>query len=398
MNLWKSMAGMVEVELTSADLSASLTAINRMGIEISSLQWKDDLTARFQLRRSCLSMLCAFTEKRGESLKVCRHRGIFRQLITAAERPVLVMGYLLLFILTLVLPTRILFVQTEGNESVPDRQILEAAERLGVTFGTSRRELRSEKIKNGLLSGIPQLQWAGLNTSGCVATISVRERTIPKDAEKEVAVSRIVAARDGYILSGTVEQGTGLFQPGQTVHQGQLLISGYSDGGFCIRAVRAQGEIFAHTNREICAVTPVGYIAREGEPKTKQKISLLIRKKRINLWNDSGISDTTCGRMYEEYYITLPGGFRLPVAICIDTYRTEKMICAVWQQEHISEQLSNFAQQSLRQQMIAGVIKSSSEQIIQKDGLFTLQGSYFCEEMIGREQPEQIGVTNGENN
>lgn len=35
-------------------------------------------------------------------------------------------------------------------------------------------------MKNALLSAIPELQWAGVNTYGCRAVISVRERTLPE--------------------------------------------------------------------------------------------------------------------------------------------------------------------------------------------------------------------------
>ena len=43
--------------------------------------------------------------------------------------------------------------------------------------------IRSEKVKNSLLQRIPQLQWAGINTDGCVAVISVREKTAIKNSE-----------------------------------------------------------------------------------------------------------------------------------------------------------------------------------------------------------------------
>ena len=89
-------------------------------------------------------------------------------------RPVLLAGLGILFLLAMYLPSRVLFIRVEGNMQIPDRQILAAAEECGIRFGASRREVRSEKVKNALLSSVPQLQWAGVNTAGCVATISVR--------------------------------------------------------------------------------------------------------------------------------------------------------------------------------------------------------------------------------
>lgn len=397
MNFWKSLSGVVELELTSAVLPEALGAINAQAVEIRNLQWKNDLTCRFQTDRKHLRKLKALVDKRGETLRICKKSGLYWRGNALLRRPILVGGFLLILTLTYLLPSRILFVRVEGNHEIPDRQILEAAEKMGVAFGSSRRELRSEKVKNGVLSELPKLQWVGVNTAGCTAIVNVRERSDSEQTEPGYPVSHIVAAGDGYILSGIVEQGTGMFQPGQAVQKGQLLISGYTDCGFCIRAGRAKGEILAQTSREILTVTPENCLVPRGNRDVKRKISLLIRKKRINLWKDSGISPVTCGRMYAEYYVTLPGGFRLPVALCVDTYTQRDMIEGILQEADVSGGLREFSRQYLQQRMISGSIRKAEEQITNNRGLFQLRGNYICEEMIGRELPEQIGVTNGKN-
>ena len=398
MNLWQSITGVVEVELSSADLPAALAAITELGVEISSLSWKDELTCCFQLQRSRLRTLEILLQKRGERFTVRQRYGVFWKLSAFRKRPVAVAGILFFLVLSLMLPNRILFVQAEGNELVPERKLLETAGKYGVAFGASRRALRSEKIKNSILSDIPELQWVGVNTAGCVATVSVRERNLENKNETEFPVSRIVAYTDGYILSGTVGQGTAMFQQGQTVIKGQTLISGYVDSGFCIRALRAEGEILAQTKHEITAVLPENCLVRDSRQAVKRKISLRIGKKLINLWKDSGISGVTCGRMDKEYYVTLPGGFRLPAALCVETYTLWDTDRSEIDQNHAAALLRSFARQYLQSQMIAGSIVTPSEQIKKSDGLLVLRGSYICEEMIGREQPEQIGVTDGKNN
>lgn len=392
MNFWRSLSGAVEVELTSAELPEALAKINALGIGVGFPRWKNELTVTFRIRRTHYRQLKALAEKRGETLVVRRRLGLFWIGRSFLRRPVLTAGFLMLFILSVCLPSRILWVRVEGNHNIPQHQILEAAESMGVSFGTSRREIRSEQVKNGVLSRIPELQWVGVNTAGSVATISVRERTSPEDDRNGPSCSQIIADRDGYILSGTVLRGTPLFQTGQAVSRGQVLISGYVDGGFCIRAVRAEGEIMAQTNREIKAVTPAQCLLRTGKQEGKQKISLLLGKKRINFWKDSGISDVTCDRMYKEYYITLPGGFALPVGLCLDTYTFRETLVTEQDLDTVHRQLQAFSRRYLQQQMITGTVRSSRETLVQKQGVFMLQGQYVCEEMIGRER--KIGETN----
>ena len=397
MDFWKSMAGMMEVELTSAEPELALQAVNTKGIEIFYMRQVSELTCCFRIRRKDYQKLAALSRKRGETLRVLRKTGMFWSGKRMLARPVFLVGIVFLMAVVLYLPTRVLFVRVEGNEMIPTRQILAAAEESGICFGALRREVRSEKVKNALLSAVPELQWAGVNTAGCVATISVRERTITQETGKVNQVTNIVADRDGYILSATVTKGNSLVQVGQTVKTGQILVSGYTDCGICIQATASEGEILAQTNRNL-AVVMVSERVRRGEIQSvKKKYSLLIRKKRINLWKDSGISDTSCGRMYEEYYITLPGGFQLPVALCVETYTSYEDWTAIIPQEEAEDALREFAGTYLTQQMVAGEIRNRAETVSLEDGMYVLTGDYVCVEMIGRVQQEQIGDTNGKN-
>lgn len=395
MNVWRSIEGSLTAQLTSAEPENALAAINASGIPIFSLQWISDLTCRFQIRRRDQKRLEALIEKRGESLHVQVQPGLYWTAKRLRRRPVLLSGFLVLFLSVFYLPSRILFIQVEGNSRIPARKILEAAEDCGICFGASRREVRSEKVKNDLLGAVAQLQWAGVNTSGCTATISVRERNDTEHAKDKNYVSNIIATQDGYVLSGTATKGTALFQEGQTVKKGEVLISGYTDCGLSIRAGRAEGEVFAQTNRDFYAVTPVQFTKIGRTQGIKQKVSLIFRKKRINLWKDSGILEGSCGRMYEEYYATLPGGFQLPIALCIETYTYYEPENYQVMKEDAQEHLMQFTRDYLTEQMVAGQIRSGKESITQRKGIVSLEGNYTCIEMIGREQREQIGEQYG---
>ncbi len=389
--MWKSINGIVDAELTSAEPEAALTAINEIGIELWHLRQTGVLSYRFRLRRTDLAKLSGLCQKRGETLQVKKRLGLYWQLAAWKKRPILLLGMTLCLVAVLLIPTRVYFVRVSGNETVPTRRILAAAEESGIHFGAKRKAVRSEKVKNDLLAAVPELEWAGVNTSGCIAVVSVREGSAAEDVEAEGGVRHIAAARDGYLLSGTVVRGTPMFQPGQTVRQGQILISGYTDCGLTIRAERAEGEIFARTNRSFEAHTPAVCVRKSGQGDSHKKYSLLIGKKRINLWKGSGISDTTCGRMYKEYYMTLPGGFVLPVALCVDTYSVANL-----EQQEISpldaeKALTQFAEACLQQEMVSGTIQEKQESVGSENGCYVLRGDYDCTEMIGRVSREQIG-------
>lgn len=395
MNLWKSLEGIVELELTSADIAGALEAINTLEIPIQSVVFVDDLTARLTVSRRYLASVRTQTEKRGEKLRLLRRRGLFWTGVAAVKRPVLLCGLALLFFISLFLPTRVLFVRVEGNETVPSRLILAAAEDCGIRFGASRREVRSEKVKNALLGALPNLQWAGVNTAGCVATISVRERNDTTVPEETPGVSSIVASRDGVILSCTVTAGNAQCTVGQAVTEGQVLVSGYTDCGILIKATRAEGEIIAQTRHKITAVTPSEGTSRGEITSVSKNYSLILGKKRINLWKDSGICGTTCGRMYEEYYITLPGGFQLPAAIAVETHVCYESVPFQKTPEEAENALVFFSEDYTKSRMVSGTILSSDLSVSAGDGIYRLDADYLCQEMIGRQRQERKVETNG---
>lgn len=397
MGLWKFLSGSVEVELTSARPEWLFGKLNEQGIAIYALRRPDMLTGRFWINRGDWEKarnICTASEGK---ITVLAEKGLHRYLRMMKKRKLLISGMILLLLMTLYLPGRVLFVKVEGNGRIPDRQILSAAESCGIRFGASRRSVRSEKVKNALLSELPQLQWAGVNTSGCVATVSVRERSEQAERTEPVGVRSIIASRDGYLLSATATRGNLLVHPGQSVKEGELLISGYTDCGISIRAEQAQGEIYAQTVRYLNAVSPIIPAVRRATGAEWKKISLLFGKKRIFLWKDSGILEGSCGRMYKEYYITLPGDFRLPLAVCVDRYFGCEEYVSDDSSEPVKEKLRCYAAEYITEQMNAGQIVHGEERFSFSDGVCQFSGKYICREMIGRVVYEQIGETNGEN-
>lgn len=396
MDFWHSVGGMVEVSVTSASNESLLRDINRAGIEVDNMiPGNDELTISFRIRRTDLSRIKAIVNRRGADLKVCKKIGLYWLAVGFLKRPALVFVLLFLFVAVTFLPTRIFFFRVEGNEHIPANLILEKCEAFGLSFGASRAHVRSEKVKNALLEAIPELKWAGINTSGCVATISVKERTEAETTIPASGVSRIIAAKDGIVTECTVTKGNALCKAGQAVRKGQILISGYTDCGISIRAEQAEGEIYAQTEVEMEAVFPDIACKKANAKEEIKKYSLIIGKKRINLYKDSGISDARCDKMYLENYLTLPGGFQLPVAFVTEIWREYTYEDIGAETVDVESALTEFSKKYVSSHMIAGKILDSDTVISAEDGFYSLSGHYICNEMIGLTQNEEIITPHG---
>lgn len=390
MGFWRSLAGSMIVEILCASIEELLLAINKQGVTLNDIIRIDDLRVQLSVRKDHFPVLQKTVERFGGTIKIRKRTGFYWSVTAFKYRPVLFAGLILYIMLALYLPTRIFFVQVEGNRVVSSRDILDQAEDYGVRFGAVRSEVRNEKLKNALLSEIPELQWVGVNTYGCVAVISVKERSNASGTQTCAGVSSIVAKCDGIIEELVVTRGNVLCKIGQAVVKDQVLVSGYTDCGISIKATAAEAEVYARTSHDLQVLVPLEHKKRTVKQDSITKFSLIFGKKQIKLYKDSGISDMECVKMYEKNYLTLPGGFVLPVGIEKETlifYDTEDKIALDEEAYSIGSCLGTAY---LMDNMVAGEIISSSYAGLNEGTVCTLSCRYSCREMIGKVLHEEI--------
>lgn len=391
------LPGKVNIQIVSGDSGHLLSKLHGAGVFVYHLKEIDELTLQCVVARQDLNILEEIIHRTGAEVTVLAERGFYHYFKRALRRSVLLLGIVTLLICTLYFPKRIYFVEVKGNVHVPTMKIVETAENNGIFFGASREDIRSEKVKNALISEIPELQWVGVNTYGCVAQISVEEKALPQEVKNETEISSIVAATDGIVRDITVTQGNPLCTVGQAVKKGQVLISGYRDCGLLVIQTRAEGEVYAETRRTNIAVTPLLHQARATITTKNTKFSLQIGKKLINFYNGSGISGSSCVKMYKKEYVRLPGGFYLPIAWISETVVSYQVADSDSQNPDEFDWLSDQSRNYLIGQTVAGEVLANEEKKYLDNGVCTIQGYYTCFEMIGRKQNEESVLKNGSN-
>lgn len=383
-------AGKIRIRITSTSVARIISKANDAGITFSHLDWIDDLSVETTVKSSWYSDLIKIAERTGGQIEIRERIGVFWRICAFRRRPILLLSLALYLAVALFVPTRIFFVKVVGNTTVSEETILTEAEKAGVSFGVCKKDIRSEKIKNVLLSSFDALQWAGVNTYGCVAEISVRERIGGDDVTAQEGIRSIVAKCDALVREMTVTKGNGLCKVGDVVKKGQVLISGYTDCGIQIKATAAEGEVYGETTHIIHAISPLIRHKRGTEAGENKKYSLLIGKKLIKLYNGSGISDTGCVKMYEKKYLTLPGGFELPLAILVETQICHDSKTVSLTEEQFGEMTTLHTRNLLLQDMVAGRILSEKVQMHADEDVLHFHGRYYCYEMIGKLFYEEI--------
>lgn len=393
----KPFWGNIHIVVISANPVELLRSLNDHGVKLFQPVVGEDLSVSFYIKYSDFKQVVRVIQKRGDRLVNYRRYGILWNMLNVFKRPVLLVGLIIICSLSIFLPGRILFIQVMGNSLVPEDEIISLAEYNGMSFGTPRKQIRSEQVKNLLLSKIPRLEWVGVNTSGCVAKISVKERMIWEDKQERPGISSIIAAQSGIITDITITRGTSVCKVGQAVEKGDLLVSGYNEGGICLYATEAEAEVYGETKRKVCVLYPNKCLCAKDKTGVDKKISVIFGKKRINFYKGSGIYDASCDKMYAQYYIMLPGGWQLPVSIVV-----EKIINRDFEEQPIAREqatilLEQFADQYLKTQMIAGRIVDKAYELYCQEDTYRIDGTYLCTELIGQTHFEEITDHYGEN-
>ena len=98
--------------------------------------------------------------------------------------------------------------------------------------------------------------------------------------------------------------------------------------------------------------------------------------------------------MYQEYPLTLPGGFVLPLGLTKEDITQVLLTPEFLPQEEAAAELKDFARDYLPTAMVAGTLRTAAETVFLSEDTYMLRGQYSCLESIGRSRQEQIGETN----
>ena len=284
---------------------------------------------------------------------------------------------------TFVLQEFVWTIEVEGNDRLPAGQIVQALEELGIAPGTWGPSIDSPETRNRMLLRMPELAWLAVNRSGGRVQVLVTERQQPPDTRAPYAVANVVAARDGVLTEVSVTEGMRLCAVGDTVRQGQLLVSGYEDYGLFIRPVCASAEIYARTWHTGTVVTPAERLEKRYTGREWKQVTLIVGKKRIKLWGNSSISQQDCDKMIVEKAVRT-SGYAYPLRLETAILREYVLEPAPAPQVQTEKLLQEAWRRAVQAQMLAGRIDATQESLLMQGGLCILQAQSDCTELISR--------------
>lgn len=203
-------------------------------------------------------------------------------------------------------------VRVEGNERLSDAQIRQELAEAGLRVGNGIRKIDTKAVASDTLTTSADLSFLSVNMHGCVAYVTVRERDMADLPSLSAGCANLVASTDAVIDSLSVSRGEVKVHAGQVVREGQLLVSGITDGLGGSLLVYAQGEVIGRVVRQFSVTVPrVITQKRETEIKTTA-FSILFWGKTINIYRNTGNLPVEYDTIYQSDMCYLWGDLRLP--------------------------------------------------------------------------------------
>ena len=386
--------GFCRARIKGASPQWALSRLSDARIAFQNPKKVDDFTIELLLpakditraQAACMRAMCELEEKERYGFR-CVFGGLLR-------RPVLLVLLILAALAAVIVPKFVFFYTVTGNERVPEELILRTLDELGVGVGTYGPSIQPQAVKNKILCRIPELKWITIQQNGMRATVVVRERE-PSELVYERKVPRnVVATHAGTLTRVSVLAGNCLCRPGQSVVQGQLLVSAYTDLGYKTQVSSALAEIYAKTWRKSRTVTPASVLEKQYAEESHRQVSLRLGRKRITLIG-GGVNTADCDKKTVFRQFTLPGGISLPLGIEITEISDYDTVEKEADETQAYALLRAVAARQETQDMVAGEILDESLAYACGGGVYSQYAQFTCEEMIARSVDAEIFKDDG---
>ena len=301
-------------------------------------------------------------------------------------------GLALSLLTVCLLSNFVLTVEITGNEQVADAVILSQLRRQGFYPGVYGPKVDTRQLELDLLLTLEELSWVTVNLNGTRAQVVVREKILPPTLLEEEAKGDICARAGGLVLRVDAVSGQALVKPGDTVGEGDVLISGtltmegpqYSDIPPRYLDTGAAGRVWARTWRTLSASIPLHAEMKRYTGQERRRWSLTFFDRRVNFYANSSILWPCYDKISRITPLRLPGGAVLPISLQTETLTRWEPVRVRLDAQAAQELLEQRLERHLLEQLgNEGSVTCIDWSARIRGDVLTVTGVAECEEQIG---------------
>lgn len=294
--LMRWVRGYVLFTVTGAFGERFLNLVARARVAIWDITRKGEEMTACVLARD-YKRLRPCVRRTGVRLRVTQRHGLPFYTRRYDKRAGLVLGIVIFFTFIIVMSQFVWSVEISGNREVSEFEITQALRDEGICPGALKKDVDVRAAKQNILLKLTKLSWITINIMGTNAQVEVRERAPQPQMVPVDRPGNVIAAKSGQIIRMEVYGGQAMVKKGDSVKEGDLLVSGVVQGKTGLNLLsHSSAKIIAQIQEQMVYDIPGSVeIGREtGNQRTKRFLSLL--GAEIPVW--------FCGPIHFDYRLT----------------------------------------------------------------------------------------------
>ncbi len=326
--------GYVTITVSETDKCALADILLKNGIA-ATLNKKGEFIIPY---RKVKSVLMLFGDKIEYSSS--EPRGIFPFFHRHKHRYGAFLGIICFAILLFLSADTVWDIRIEGAEMGQETAIMDELYDAGLYVGKRWSKINKSQVEINAVSDSENIAWINVNRRGGVAYVKVSDKIIYPDDGEVKGTANIVATRDCVIEEVIVERGYAMVKKGESVKEGDLLISGVIPtelgGGFCY----ASGVVVGRYDEKIEVFTDKTKLGKVYTDKIHTEISVKFFGKKVNIFKSYRQYACDCDIIEENRDFQLYK--KLPISISVTyimPYATKETELAEDEQVKITSQL-----------------------------------------------------------
>ena len=322
--------------------------------------------------------------KAGMRLRITDKHGLPFLLHRFGSRWGLGMGAVAALLLLQLLSGRIWVITVNGNDTIPQAEILAIAEEWGVRIGAPIADLDIDTIRLHALTRMDGVAWLTVNPEGSVAHIELNESEPPLDIWDTTSPSNLIAARDGWILEMTILGGESMVKVGDAVTAGTLLVSGATIADKSLLLRRSFGSVIAQTERELSVNVP---LQTEQLCPAGTRYRLFFSFFGLDIPLSGSATMPALHQLIQNDRFLTADGLTLPIGLRHRHYTIFEPHSVTLTPEEAYEEAVRRLRAREQVEFAQITVQESRYSCIQNTDSCVLTGQYICEENIAQEQP-----------
>lgn len=224
--IFKFQSGYVIIEIVGKNKERFVNMCLTNGFQIWGLNpTKNGLVIK--IKNADFMRIRRLVRKCGVKVKILEKHGANVFFRKHRNRVIMPVAGVLVCIYFLTIPQYIWCVEIEGVKNADKENIKQILVDKGVYVGAKKKHIADlGEIKNAVIFGDEEVNWAWLYIDGAKARLCVQERTPPPEIYDKNTPTTIIASNDGFVKVAEVKRGERRVVSGDTVSKGDILVSG----------------------------------------------------------------------------------------------------------------------------------------------------------------------------